>query len=355
MRILITGASGNIGTALLRRLDATEHTVVGVARRPPARGHIYDVAEWHAIDVTAPAAVERLTAAMAGVDVVVHLIWGFQPSHDAAYLRRLDVGGTESVLAAAVAAGVPHLVHLSSSGAYSRRRDDDPVDESWPTDGIGSLPYSRHKAAVERLLDDEEARRPPRLTVTRVRPALVGNELAGGELLRNTYPAWAPTAVLRHLPVLPLDRGFRAQFVHGDDLAEAVVRIIDRRAGGAFNITAEDLVRREDLARLLGAKPVHLPWRWLRTLAAWTWRARLQPVDPGWLDLATTVPILSAERARRELGWEPTQSAVTAVSDALDGMRRGSGTPSPALRRRQLHRDLLDVVRRGLPSQRHLP
>ena len=91
--------------------------------------------------------------AFAGADAVVHLAWGFQPSHREDYLRELGVGGTGRVIEAVTAAEVPHLVHMSSVGAYSPKRDDEPVDESWPTDGVRTSMYSRHKSAAERLLD----------------------------------------------------------------------------------------------------------------------------------------------------------------------------------------------------------
>jgi len=355
MRIVVTGASGNIGTALLRRLDGSGHTVVGVARRPPPEVPIYDVAAWHAIDITAPDAGPLLRAHLTGADAVVHLVWGFQPSHDAAYLRRLEIDGTRTVLAASIEAGVPHFVHFSSLGAYSPRADDRAVDETWPTGGIDRLPYSRHKAAIERLLDDEDRRVPRRIAIARVRPALVAHELSAGATLRYTYPAWAPTALLRHLPVLPLDRGFRAQFVHAADLADATCRIIEQRATGAFNVAAEPVVRRDDIARVLGARAVHVPWAWLRALAAVTWRLRLQPVDPGWLDLAAAVPRMSARRAREELGWTPRMNAVDAVSVAVDGIRRGNGTASPALRRRRWGEEVVRALRHGPVSHRRVP
>ncbi len=57
------------------------------------------------------------------------------------------------MLAAVAAAGVPALVYASSVGAYSPGPKDQPVDESWPTDGVASSFYSRHKVAVERNLD----------------------------------------------------------------------------------------------------------------------------------------------------------------------------------------------------------
>src|SRR5215217_4924119 len=123
MRIAVTGASGNIGTALLRRIAAPDsgHEVVGIARRPPAPGRdpVYDGVEWHAMDLATSASLPRLQEAFEGVDAVVHLVWVLQPSRRQKYIHDLDLGGTRRVLGAVENAGVGHLVHLSSIGAYS--------------------------------------------------------------------------------------------------------------------------------------------------------------------------------------------------------------------------------------------
>jgi hypothetical protein len=89
-------------------------------------------------------------------------------------------------------------------------------------------------------------------------------------------------------------------------------------------------------------------------LAALTWALRMQPVDPGWLDLAAAVPRMSSERARRELGWSPRFDAVAALTESLDGMMHGAGTELPALRPRTWGRGLLDLARRGPVSYRHV-
>ncbi|HEX8767667.1 MAG TPA: NAD-dependent epimerase/dehydratase family protein, partial [Jatrophihabitans sp.] len=82
MRIAITGASGNVGTALLRRLGAGQggHELVGLARRIPT-GEPYRGVSWHSVDLAEADAATRLSTAFDGVDTVVHLAWGFQPSH----------------------------------------------------------------------------------------------------------------------------------------------------------------------------------------------------------------------------------------------------------------------------------
>ena len=121
----------------------------------------------------------------------MHLAWGFQPSHREDYLEELGVGGTRRVIEAATAAGVRHLVHMSSVGAYSPKRDDQPVDETWPTGGVRTSMYSRHKSAAERLLDQLEGGGSD-LVVTRMRPGIVGQRSAGSALLRYGLPAVVP-------------------------------------------------------------------------------------------------------------------------------------------------------------------
>jgi len=69
----------------------------------------------------------------------------------------------------------------------------------------------------------------------------------------------------------------------------------------------------------------------LRGAAALTWRARLQPVDPGWVELALQVPLLSPERATTELGWEPSVNALTALRELLAGMAEHAHTGSPPM------------------------
>src|SRR5690349_23869080 len=99
MRIVITGASGNVGSALVRRLARDGgHELVGVVRRPPRRDVSLPAMEWRSVDLTDDSDADALRAACTGADAVVHLAWGFQPSHREDHLRRLGVGGTARVI-----------------------------------------------------------------------------------------------------------------------------------------------------------------------------------------------------------------------------------------------------------------
>ena len=157
MRVAVLGATGNVGTAVLRRLQAARAErpdgleIVGVARRVPAQPTgPYEGVEWHSIDVASRAGAQELTEVLRGVDAVIHLVWAIQPNRDEAELHRINVRGTQNMLAAAAEAGVRQVVCASSVGAYSPAPKDRLTDESWPARGIATSHYSRHKGEQEK-------------------------------------------------------------------------------------------------------------------------------------------------------------------------------------------------------------
>jgi UDP-glucose 4-epimerase len=336
MRIAVVGATGNVGTAVLRRLHAAGASVVGVARRAPdASAAPYADVEWHALDVGLHDSRSSLVAAFAGADAVIDLAWALQSSHHERALYRTNVIGLQNVLAAARSAGVPQVVVASSVGAYRAAPKAYRTDEQWPTDGIRSSVYSSHKAIVERILDRFEADNPA-VVVTRLRPGLVFQRDAGREIPLLFIGGLAPaTALLRFVrpPVLPLPRSVVVQAVHADDLADAYWRAVERRARGAFNIAAEPVLDADAIAATLGARRVGFPLRLLRLLVWGSWHARLQRTDVGWLDIATGCPVMRTDRAREVLGWRPAHESTEALGELIDAMADRAGQDaSPALR-----------------------
>jgi UDP-glucose 4-epimerase len=353
MRIVITGASGNVGSALLRRLvEDGGHELIGVARRPPGGDASTPEVSWVASDLTRDDAA-ALARACDGADAVVHLAWGFQPSHREDHLRELGVGGTRRVVDAVVAAGVPHLVHMSSVGAYSPKRDDAPVDETWPTGGVPTSMYSRHKAAAERFLDEVEDETD--VVVTRMRPGIIGQRGAASALLRYGLPALVPAGLLRHVPVLPIDERLVIPMVHADDVADALARVIGSRTPGAFNLAADPPVTARDVADALDARLVHVPSGAVRAAVSASWHARVQPLDPGWIDMGYAVPLLDTTRARTELGWVPTVDGTSVLAEVLAGMQDAAASGSPVLRPRTVWSSAVTALRRGPVSSRREP
>lgn len=342
LRIAITGASGNVGTALLIRLGGKgEHELVGVSRRQPPDVPPYSWARWHTLDVGDDGAEEQLADAFTGADAVVHLAWAIQPSHDRAYQRRANQEGTLAVARAARAAGVRHLVHMSSVGTYAPGAGQW-VDESWPATGVLTSPYSVDKATAERLLNPFEND----LTITRVRPALILQDAAASEISRYFLGPFVPIAALRRGVVrrAPLPRELRIQLVHSDDVAEALALVLAQRAGGSFNVAADPAIDRDVFAQVFGGVGPALPPQLLRGITAATWRLRLQPTEPGWLDLALNVPLLDTS-AIQALGWKAERTGPRVLSEFIAALRRGAGRPGPLLRRRRHARPTPERIR----------
>ncbi|MEU8296108.1 NAD-dependent epimerase/dehydratase family protein [Micromonospora sp. NPDC048909] len=335
MRIVVVGASGNAGTALLRRLRRERGVeLAGVARRLPGpdAGEPYDQVEWHSCDVGLPGAAEQLAEVFTGAHAVVHLAWQIQPSHNQRVLHRTNVGGSQAVIDAVVRARVPALVYASSVGVYAPGPKDHPVSERWPATGVPESSYSRDKAEVEALLDRAE-REHPELRVVRMRPGLNFQRDAGTEISRYFLGPFVPVQLLRYnrIPLVPTHRRLRMQAVHTDDVAEAYARAVLGDARGAFNLAADPVLTPELVARHFHGWTVPVAAPLLRGAAALTWHARLQPVDAGWVALALNAPLMSSERAEAELGWEPAIDALTALRQLFLGMAERGHTASPPM------------------------
>jgi UDP-glucose 4-epimerase len=345
MRVVVVGASGNVGTSLLTALaaePAVDH-VVGIARRLPTSE--WPKVEWRRADITEDGLVEHFR----GADAVVHLAWAIQPSRDEATMERINLFGSRRVFAAVEAAEVPALVYASSVGAYSAGPKDRAVDESWPTAGIPSSAYSRHKATVERALDELETRA-PELRIARLRPGLIFKAESASEIRRLFLGPLLPNRLVdpRLIPLVPRVRRLRFQAVHSLDIGEAYRQAIVRDVRGAFNIAAEPAIGPPELATLLGAREVDVPPRVLRRAAELSWRLRLQPADPGWIDLALGVPLMDTSRAVAELGWRPNWTSLEALTDLLRGLREGCGMDTPPLDRQAGGRARLGELATGI-------
>lgn len=332
MRVVVLGATGNVGTAVVRALLADDGVdeIVGVARRRPGpTWSEHPALTWATADIS----TDRLDV-LDGADVVVHLAWKIQPSHDEPAMRRTNVDGTQRLLEQVVASGVPRLVYASSVGTYAPGPKEPAVDESWPATGVPTSTYSRHKAAVETMLDEFE-REHPSIDVVRMRTSLVFQRRAASEVHRLFLGRLAPWHVPRLLRIVPDRPALTAQATHADDVADAYRRAVTTAVRGAFNIAADPPLTGRLLAGATGGRALPIPTSLLRAGAALTYHLRLQPAEAGWLDMATQTPLMDSSRARAELGWSPERSSIDAVCELLDGIGDGAGDDTVPLQPRR--------------------
>ncbi|MBB5857407.1 NAD-dependent epimerase/dehydratase family protein [Amycolatopsis umgeniensis] len=261
-RIVVTGATGNVGTAVVRALgsDPEVGSIVGVARRPSQWGS--PKTEF----VTADVARDDLRAVFDGADVVIHLAWLFQPTHRPEVTWRSNVVGSIRVFETAQAMRVPALVYASSIGAYSPRDDDHPITEDWPTHGSPKSAYTREKAYVERVLDAFD-RSHPRLRVVRLRPGFLFQRAAASEQRRLFDGPFVPGKLVRpslipatpglfdavlHLPVMDCTRareelGWTPRY-SSEDAIEAFLKGLRENEGLPAEPLRSDVGRVHELA-----------------------------------------------------------------------------------------------------------
>lgn len=283
MKIVVTGGSGNVGTALRRHIEFED---VGVDVR----------------------ALSSLRDAIRGADVVVHLAWAIKPTN-----RETNVDGSEHVLAACVKEEIGHLVCASSVAAYAPAPRWSRVDESWPVTGIAGSSYSAHKVRLEEMI----GRYP--LPCTVIRPCGIGQASAAAQLRRWLLGRWLPPRLLPWLPI-PLWDGLRLQLVHSDDVARAIVEIVRRKALGAFNLASEPVLTAPMIAERVGAGRLPVPYPVIEKLAGATSRLGLQPLTPEWVRMADQAPLVRTTRAHEDLGWWPGHDARDVLSEVVMAM-----------------------------------
>jgi UDP-glucose 4-epimerase len=190
--------------------------------------------------------------------------------------------------------------------------------------------------------------------VSVARPCLVGQRSAGGPMLRCGSPAWLPGKLIENVPLVPVDERFGLQMVHADDVADALVRIVERRESGAFNLAADGIISGTDIARILRARAVKVRQEIVRGAVAGAWHAHLHPLDPGWVDMALQAPWVDGRRARSALGWRPTHSGCDVLQELVHAMVTGAGDDTGALPPRRGRDGLRRALTEGPVAHRTL-
>lgn len=268
MKVLLTGAGGFLGRAMVARAPA-DARLVGTWRSTPPP----DDVEAARVDLADASATARLLDAVAP-DVVVHL------AYDRGDLGRDVVDATASVADAAAAVGAG-LLHMSSDVVFSG--EDPPYAETDPPSPISA--YGRAKAAAEAEVEVAV----PDAAIVRTSLVLTPEHL-------DPRTQFVADALRSGRPVELFEDEIRMP-VHRDDLADALWRLVvrDRDArGGVWHLVGDVALSRFDLGRLVldavGGDPALL-------------RAVPTPQDtddPRPRDLR-----LTCARARDELDWRP--------------------------------------------------
>lgn len=321
--VAVTGANGAVGRALITRLDAERSVtrILAVDVEEP------DMPAAKLEFRTADVRDALLTHALRGADVIVHLAGRRGPWRDEDTMFACNVHGTRNVLSATEAVGARKLVHLSSASVYGAHADNPvPLPESAALRANPDFGYGYHQLLSEELVA-EWADGHPRVTVTVLRPA----------------PVMAPDVddfVARTLesPRLPVVRGYTPprQFVHIEDLADALALAVTADLPGPYNVAADGWLATEDLLALLGRKAVIVPETVAFSAAEHLWARGISPLPAGALHYVMH-PVVLATDLLHERGWAPAHSNREVVREFAETHRAYVTLGRVRLRRRPLY------------------
>jgi dihydroflavonol-4-reductase len=338
MKALVTGSTGFVGANLVEGLGAAGHQVRAL-QRPSSRldalaGLTYEPVVGDVLDPSS------LTAAMEGVDWVFHVaaVSDYWRQAGAAWLYRVNVGGTRNVLQAALAAGVRRVVFTSSAAALGippdgslsdrllpqplqrelnvdRRQTNQLLNESATFNLSPAVsPYGHSKHLAEKVVQEYVARG---LQVVIVNPTVILGprdlNLISGSLILAVFR--------RRVPVLPpggVNYVDVADVVAGHIAAAKRGRVGERYVLGAHNLTHEQAAR--TISRVVGvpAPRLHLPKEMMGPLAvAVDMFNRVWPgeplVDGNQVRLMKNMLFYDGSKAQHELELEPPIAFAAAV------------------------------------------
>ncbi|MBW1909463.1 MAG: NAD-dependent epimerase/dehydratase family protein [Deltaproteobacteria bacterium] len=325
MKTLITGATGFVGSAVIRQLLHAGHTVRALVRPNSDRRNLSGLpVEIVTGDLNDRASLDH---AITGCDTLFHVaadyrLWVPRPEE----IYGTNVNGTLNIMHAAAKAGIERIVYTSSVATLGLTPDGSPADESTPVvyaDMIGHYKRSKFlaEAEVQQLVDKHG------LPVVIVNPSTpIGprdiKPTPTGHMILNAASGRMPAYVDTGLNLVHVDDvaiGHLLAFKHG--------KIGQRYILGAHNMTLKEILT--ELAGITGnpGPRFRLPHNLILPIAyvSEAWARLIGDSEPlvtvDGVRLAKKTMFFSQEKAERELGFT-TRPVIEALSDAVDWFRR---------------------------------
>jgi UDP-glucose 4-epimerase len=303
--VALTGVCGRLGRLLLRRLHR-EARVVGIDRRefpdaPPDLVH-------YRLDLRRKAC--RDVFRREPIRALVHLGAMHDPRMPAETRHAWNVEAFGRVLDYVAAARIPKLVLLSSAAVYGARPGNAQfLSEEAPLLASGRVSEIRDLVELDMLAQTFYWRAPECETVV-LRPAFVVGHV------RNEIHSYFS------LPVTPRLLGFdpMMQFVHEDDLVEALRLALRPGVRGIYNVAGPGVLPLSEVIERVGRPSVAVPHPLARRFLDHLWRLGFSDFPGREIDYLRFVCMVDDRRARQELGYQPRKTleeTIDAVRDAV--------------------------------------
>ena len=310
VRYLITGGSGYIGGRLTDVLSARDETekIIDVDVKPPPRA--YPKTEFVKGDVRDGNAIRQLLERHK-IDALVHLAFILNPSRDEAMMYDVDVNGTQATLQAASEAGTQQVLVTTSATAYGAFPDNPkPITEDWPVRGVPDFSYARDKTEADRVCQVWASDHPDRV-MTIVRPCIVFGPNVDNYIVRS----------FENNPFIPILDGHDEEFqlVHEDDVATALIALLDGKHGGAFNLAGEGTMTWAQSAEVIGKKTRQVSLKNMKRFANAMWRLHVPRTEapPGNLEFIRHPWVVSTEKIKSTTGWQPRYDTLETFKQTM--------------------------------------
>lgn len=306
--IAITGINSYFAGTVLPKLEADSEIerIIGIDVTPWKGG--FRKVVFHQRDVRDPGIGQILQ----GVDTVMHLAFIVEEIHDKKKTHDININGSINVFKAAAAQRVRKLIYTSSIASYGAHPDN-PIGmtEEYPQVANVDSYYSSDKVEVERYLRDFESEHPDIILTVFRPPVIVGPNL------RNVFADFFD----RKATLFLRGRDPLVQFLHEEDLGEALHLAVKKELPGVYNIAADGCLTLRKAYEMAGVKLIDVPGPWLKRLSNAFFALHLEKISQGWVSLMEHPIIVSSEKFKRITGWQPKFTTVEAFQDFLKSRR----------------------------------
>ncbi len=301
-RIAVTGASGYVGTVLIRELVERKDvdSILAIDVRKPRQdlgGKVSFVRQ----DVSEP--FPGLFAEHE-IDTVVHLAYLLRQGRNREANRRVNVGGTRNTIEACRRGDVERIVYLSSTSVYGAHPDNpQALTEQMTARPVAGFQYSEDKLASEGLLDEYASETTGAgVCILRCCPVMGVN---ADNFIANAFDKPFLVAVSDASPPM--------QLIHEEDMVHCLTLATMGEAEGLYNLAGGGSISWDEMAGARGRRVVSLPAWLLYPLTQLTWSLRLQSDSPAMgLDMIRYPWSASTEKIEREMGFRPRYSSKDA-------------------------------------------
>jgi UDP-glucose 4-epimerase len=300
--VLVTGASGYVGSAVLRALSSradTDLRVIATDVRETIPDRRLQGVDYRVADVRADEMRQLISETIP--NCVVHLASIVTPGKDSKreFEYSVDVLGTENVLKACVESNVGHIIVTSSGAAYGYHSDNpQPLRETDALRGNEEFAYSHHKRLVEEMLARYRADH-PQLKQLIFRPGTILGENTNNQITR----LWDGKFIL----------GFWGSatpyvFIWDEDVVACIVKGIVEQSEGIFNLAGDGTMTSREIARAFGKTYLSLPVSLVKCLLWASKRLGLSQFGPEQTGFLQYRPVLNNEQLKHNFGYVPRKT-----------------------------------------------